>query len=192
MPDYGLLVTPPAQRALDRLPERVAAAIAELLTGDLLAAPRRVGKPLRRELAGIWSARRGSYWGSMRSTTRRSASLFSGSTIAPTSTGPDNQRVGGAPVHAGAPSWLATCAGGSGAGHRRPQDRGSHSRPNRRDPANDRLIYPEVPGRVLNGQLARRTPLEGSDPGNHSDFLARDLRRRTGSGSSATTRSRFA
>lgn len=61
MPEYGLLVTPPAQRALDRLPERVAAAIAELLTGELLAAPRRVGKPLRRELAGIWSARRGSY-----------------------------------------------------------------------------------------------------------------------------------
>ena len=61
MPDYGLLATPPAQRALDRLPERVAAAIAELLTGDLLTAPRRVGKPLRRELAGIWSARRGSY-----------------------------------------------------------------------------------------------------------------------------------
>lgn len=61
MPDYGLLVTPPAQRALDRLPERVAAAIAELLTGDLLAAPRRVGKPLRRELVGIWSARRGAY-----------------------------------------------------------------------------------------------------------------------------------
>ena len=61
MPDYGLLVTPPAQRALDRLPERVAAAIAELLTGDLLAAPRRMGKPLRRELVGIWSARRGAY-----------------------------------------------------------------------------------------------------------------------------------
>jgi mRNA interferase RelE/StbE len=61
VPDHGLLVTPPAQRALDRLPERVAAAIAELLTGDLLVAPRRAGKPLRRELAGVWSARRGSY-----------------------------------------------------------------------------------------------------------------------------------
>ncbi|HEY5360096.1 MAG TPA: type II toxin-antitoxin system RelE/ParE family toxin [Streptosporangiaceae bacterium] len=60
-PEYGLLVTPPAQRAMDRLPERVAAAIAELLIGDLLAAPRRVGKPLRRELSGLWSARRGSY-----------------------------------------------------------------------------------------------------------------------------------
>lgn len=61
MPHNGLLVTPPAQRALDRLPERVAAAIAEFLTGDLLVAPQRVGKPLRRELAGIWSARRGPY-----------------------------------------------------------------------------------------------------------------------------------
>jgi mRNA interferase RelE/StbE len=60
-PEYGLLVTPPAQRAMDRLPERVAAAIAELLTGDLLTAPRRAGKPLRRELPGLWSARRGSY-----------------------------------------------------------------------------------------------------------------------------------
>jgi mRNA interferase RelE/StbE len=60
-PEYGLLVTPPAQRAMDRLPERVAAAVAELLTGDLLAAPRRVGKPPRRELSGLWSARRGSY-----------------------------------------------------------------------------------------------------------------------------------
>jgi mRNA interferase RelE/StbE len=28
---------------------------------DLVVAPRRVGKPLRRELAGVWSARRGSY-----------------------------------------------------------------------------------------------------------------------------------
>ncbi|MGH3276274.1 MAG: hypothetical protein ACRDNZ_18350 [Streptosporangiaceae bacterium] len=40
-PEYGLLVTPSAQRAMDRLPERVAAAIAELLTGDLLTAPHR-------------------------------------------------------------------------------------------------------------------------------------------------------
>ncbi|HEY1618609.1 MAG TPA: type II toxin-antitoxin system RelE/ParE family toxin [Streptosporangiaceae bacterium] len=61
MPDYDLLVTPPARRALDRLPERVAAAIAEFVTGDLVVTPRRVGKPLRRELSGVWSARRGSY-----------------------------------------------------------------------------------------------------------------------------------
>jgi len=61
VPDYGLLITPPAQRALDRLPERVAAAIAEFVTGDLLAAPRRAGKLLCREPAGTWSARRGPY-----------------------------------------------------------------------------------------------------------------------------------
>lgn len=60
MPEYGLLLTPPAQRPLDRLPER-AAAVAELITGDLLAAPRRAGRPLRGELVGTWSARRGPY-----------------------------------------------------------------------------------------------------------------------------------
>ena len=47
--------------SITRHGHREAAAIAELLTGDLLAAPRRVGKPLRRELSGLWSARRGSY-----------------------------------------------------------------------------------------------------------------------------------
>ncbi|MGI8728936.1 MAG: type II toxin-antitoxin system RelE family toxin [Solirubrobacteraceae bacterium] len=33
----------------------------ELITGDLLRAPRAVGKPLQRELEGRWAARRGSY-----------------------------------------------------------------------------------------------------------------------------------
>ena len=33
----------------------------EFSTGDLLRAPRGVGKPLQRELAGGWSARRGTY-----------------------------------------------------------------------------------------------------------------------------------
>lgn len=44
-----------------RLPERVATAIVEFLVGPLLEAPERVGKPLRRELLGYHSARRGSY-----------------------------------------------------------------------------------------------------------------------------------
>ena len=35
----------------------VAAAVIEFITGSLTAAPRRVGKPLRRELAGLYSAR---------------------------------------------------------------------------------------------------------------------------------------
>jgi mRNA interferase RelE/StbE len=59
---YELVVTPPARRALtDQLPEPVAAAVIDFLTTALIANPRRVGKPLRGELAGIWSARRGTY-----------------------------------------------------------------------------------------------------------------------------------
>jgi mRNA interferase RelE/StbE len=59
---FELVVTPPAARALqDQLPESVAAAVIEFLTTTLIAQPRRVGKPLRGELAGIWSARRGTY-----------------------------------------------------------------------------------------------------------------------------------
>ena len=59
---YELVVTPPAARALQSgLPEAVAAAVIEFLTGALLAEPRRVGKPLRGDLAGIHSARRGTY-----------------------------------------------------------------------------------------------------------------------------------
>lgn len=59
--EYRLLVTAPAQRGLDRLPAAAAAAVVEFLLGDLLLAPRRVGKPLRAELTGTWSARRGPY-----------------------------------------------------------------------------------------------------------------------------------
>lgn len=59
--DYRLLVTPPAQRGLDRLPGAAAVAVVEFLLGDLLREPRRVGKPLRAELTGTWSARRGPY-----------------------------------------------------------------------------------------------------------------------------------
>jgi mRNA-degrading endonuclease RelE of RelBE toxin-antitoxin system len=59
---YELLVTPPAARALsERLPEPVAAAVIEFITTTLIREPRRVGKPLRGGLAGIWSARRGTY-----------------------------------------------------------------------------------------------------------------------------------
>ena len=36
-------------------------AIVEFVYGDLAANPRRVGKPLERELAGTFSARRGPY-----------------------------------------------------------------------------------------------------------------------------------
>lgn len=60
--EYGLVVTPPATRAIaEQLPEPVAAAVIEFLTSTLIREPRRVGKPLRRELTGVWSARRGTY-----------------------------------------------------------------------------------------------------------------------------------
>ena len=60
---YELGTAPPARRALaDRLPKDVAAAAAEFITGPLLASPRRVGKPLGEELAGIYSARLGRDW----------------------------------------------------------------------------------------------------------------------------------
>jgi mRNA interferase RelE/StbE len=59
---YELLVTPPAARALaEELPEAVATAVIEFLTIALVREPHRVGKALRRELSGIYSARRGTY-----------------------------------------------------------------------------------------------------------------------------------
>lgn len=59
---YELVLTPPAARAIQSgLPEPVAAAVIEFLTGALIENPRRVGKSLRGELAGIHSARRGTY-----------------------------------------------------------------------------------------------------------------------------------
>ena len=62
MTDYDLVLTPPARRAIaGGLPEPVAAAVIEFLTTSLINNPRRVGKPLGSELAGIWSARRGTY-----------------------------------------------------------------------------------------------------------------------------------
>ena len=61
MKAWRLLVAPSAERTLARLPEGVAAAIVEFLVGPLTEDPRRVGKPLQRELTGYWSARRGSY-----------------------------------------------------------------------------------------------------------------------------------
>lgn len=61
-PAYELVVTPPAQRAIaGKLPEAVAAAVIDFLTTALVAQPQRVGKQLHGDLAGVWSARRGTY-----------------------------------------------------------------------------------------------------------------------------------
>jgi mRNA interferase RelE/StbE len=58
---YVLVVAASAERSLRRLPEPVAAPVVEFMVGPLVENPRRVGHPLRRELAGLWSARRGPY-----------------------------------------------------------------------------------------------------------------------------------
>ena len=59
---YELVLAPPARRALsERLPEPVAVAVIDFLTTTLVQEPRRIGKPLRGDLAGVWSARRGTY-----------------------------------------------------------------------------------------------------------------------------------
>ncbi|MGD9954715.1 MAG: type II toxin-antitoxin system RelE/ParE family toxin [Candidatus Nanopelagicales bacterium] len=59
---YTILLSPRARRALDDdLPETVAAACAEFIFGVLAENPQRVGKPLRGELEGAYSARRGEF-----------------------------------------------------------------------------------------------------------------------------------
>jgi mRNA interferase RelE/StbE len=59
---FDLIVARPAARAIaEELPEAVASAVIEFITGDLIDKPKRVGRELRNELAGIYSARRGTY-----------------------------------------------------------------------------------------------------------------------------------
>ena len=50
-----------ARRDLSGVPPRIVPAIIEFVYGDLARQPRRVGKPLQRELEGLWGARRGPY-----------------------------------------------------------------------------------------------------------------------------------
>jgi len=50
-----------ARRDLRAVPPRIVPAIVEFVYGDLARHPRRVGKPLRRELEGLYGARRGPY-----------------------------------------------------------------------------------------------------------------------------------
>jgi mRNA-degrading endonuclease RelE of RelBE toxin-antitoxin system len=57
---WRLVVTPQAERDLNRLPEKAVAAILEALVA-IQDDPTRLGKPLRGELEGVLSARRGPY-----------------------------------------------------------------------------------------------------------------------------------
>lgn len=58
---YRLEFAGMAGRAMDRLPEKAAAAAVEFCFGPLATNPRRVGKPLTHQLAGLHAARRGEY-----------------------------------------------------------------------------------------------------------------------------------
>jgi mRNA interferase RelE/StbE len=58
---FEVIFSPTAKRDMHGIPPRIVPAIVEFVYGDLAAFPRRVGKPLERELAGSYSARRGSY-----------------------------------------------------------------------------------------------------------------------------------
>lgn len=58
---YAVAWTPTARRALARLPEKAATAAVEFIYGQLSENPQRVGKPLRFELEGLHSARRGDF-----------------------------------------------------------------------------------------------------------------------------------
>ena len=57
---FGVRFTAAARSGL-KIPPRVLSAIIEFTFGDLAREPRRVGKPLRDDLAGLFSARRGAY-----------------------------------------------------------------------------------------------------------------------------------
>jgi mRNA-degrading endonuclease RelE of RelBE toxin-antitoxin system len=58
---HAVTWTATAERALRGLPEKVATAAVEFIYGSLAENPQRVGKPLRFELEGLHSARRGDY-----------------------------------------------------------------------------------------------------------------------------------
>ncbi|MFL5799461.1 MAG: type II toxin-antitoxin system RelE family toxin [Actinomycetota bacterium] len=61
MASYEVEIIPEGLRHLNRLPEKVRAAVLETIFGSIADNPRRAGKPLRGELEGLYSARRGEF-----------------------------------------------------------------------------------------------------------------------------------
>jgi len=59
--DYQAVLTGSALRSLQAVPPRVAEPLVAFIFGGLAADPRRRGKPLQRELEGLWAARRGDF-----------------------------------------------------------------------------------------------------------------------------------
>ena len=58
---YRVEWAPSARRDLARLPEKAAVAVVEFIYGGLADNPKRVGRELRLELAGLHAARRGDF-----------------------------------------------------------------------------------------------------------------------------------
>ena len=58
---FEVRFTAAPRRGLNTLPPRVLSAVVEFTFDDLAREPRRVGKPLRDDLTGLFSARRGPY-----------------------------------------------------------------------------------------------------------------------------------
>jgi mRNA interferase RelE/StbE len=58
---FEVEITREGLRHLDQLPGKVRDAAIQAIMGPIAERPRRVGKPLVGELAGLWSARRGEY-----------------------------------------------------------------------------------------------------------------------------------
>jgi mRNA interferase RelE/StbE len=58
---FDVEITPEGLRHLRRLPEKVRAAVVEAIFGSIAENPQRAGKPLRGELEGLYSARRGGF-----------------------------------------------------------------------------------------------------------------------------------
>ena len=58
---YEVEITPEDLRHLDKLPAKVRAAVIGTMLGSIAENPQRAGKPLRGELDGLYSARRGGF-----------------------------------------------------------------------------------------------------------------------------------
>ena len=58
---YEVEITPEGLRHLDQLPDKVRAAVLEAIFGTIAQNPQRSGKPIRGELVGLYSARRGDF-----------------------------------------------------------------------------------------------------------------------------------
>ena len=58
---YEVEITPEGLRHLNRLPDKVRAAVVETFFGSIAESSQRAGKRLRGELEGLYSARRGEF-----------------------------------------------------------------------------------------------------------------------------------